>query len=182
MGKHNCAIIGCTNSSNRLIKWRNSSCDIHVGRNRTDCGCEPPFRLFCFPGPIISPEKRESWIRSLNRETKCRKPWKPCSSDRICSDHFVDGIPTESNPDPTLKLGFEALPRPMPRRALLKVPIEKKQHSVDQSATALSSTTVLAAEENQNENNEDVSARSRLPLHVPPDHCYAMSEIQTLCE
>ena len=118
----------------------------------------------------------------MKRETKCRKPWKPCSSDLICSDHFVDGIPTESNPDPTLKLGYEALPKPIPRRVLLKVPIEKKQTNVYQPATSLSLTTVLAAEENQNVNNEAASARSRFPLHVPPDHCYAMSENQKLCE
>ena len=73
MGKRNCAVIGCTNSSYRLRKRMNSTCDIHVGRNHTDCGWEPPCSLFCFPGPIISPEKKTNgldvWRGKLNLES-----------------------------------------------------------------------------------------------------------------
>lgn len=35
-----------------------------------------------------------------------RTPWQPSSSSVVCSEHFVDGIPTELNPLPTLKLGY----------------------------------------------------------------------------
>ena len=38
---------------------------------------------------------------------KDNKLWKPCSRDQICSEQFVDGIPTEKHPDPTLKMGYE---------------------------------------------------------------------------
>ena len=71
-----------------------------------------------------------------------------------------------------MKLGYEALPRPTPRVVLSKVPIERKKKNVDQLATLLSLAHRLAAEENQYENNEAVSARSRFPLHAPPDYCY----------
>ena len=39
-------------------------------------------------------------------------PWKPCSSDRVCSD----GIPSEQNPNPTLKLGYKKISVPTPRK------------------------------------------------------------------
>ena len=126
MGKHNCAVIGCTNSSYRLDKWKKSVCDIHTGQNHEFCGCELPFRLYCFPGPKRFAEQRERWIRCIKRATKDKKPWNPCSSNRVCSEHFVDGIPTEKNPDPSLKMGYELPQKPTARRALLKQPLPKK--------------------------------------------------------
>ena len=51
--------------------------------------------------------KREAWIKLLKRVTADNKKWKPCSNDRVCSEHFVDGIRTVENPNPALKLGYE---------------------------------------------------------------------------
>ena len=126
MGKHNCAVIGCTNSSYQLDKWRNNPCAIHAGQNHDVCGCELPYRLYCFPGPKRFAEQRERWIRCVKRVTKDKKPWYPCSSDRVCSEHFVDGIPTEKNPDPSLKMGYELPEQPTSRRSLVKQPLAKK--------------------------------------------------------
>ena len=69
---------------------------------------------------------RERWIRCVKRVTKDKKPWYPCSSDRVCSEHFVDGIPTEENPDPSLKMGYELPEQPTSRRSLVKQPLAKK--------------------------------------------------------
>ena len=56
-------------------------------------------------------------------------PWKPCSSDRVCSEHFVDGIPIEQNPNPTLKLGYKKISVPTPRKpSKLRKFSERNQH------------------------------------------------------
>ena len=60
-----------------------------------------------FPSIKRNFEKREAWIKLLKRVTADNKEWKPCGNDRVCSEHFVDGIPTVENPNPTLKLGYE---------------------------------------------------------------------------
>ena len=94
MGPINCAIIGCTNNSRQLHKWKMLNCEVHQGKLKADCGCEPPFRLFCFPGEIRYKEKREIWIKLINRINPDKSVWKATKNDRICSFHFVDKIPT----------------------------------------------------------------------------------------
>jgi len=54
-----------------------------------------------------------------------KKEWRPCSNDRVCSEHFVDGLPTCENPNPTLKLGYK-LKQTIPRRKLFREPLIKK--------------------------------------------------------
>ena len=117
MGKLICTVIGCTNSYYRLDKWKKSICDLHSDKTHEVCVCEKPFRLYCFPGPIRFHERRERWIKVIRRVTKDNKLLKPCSSD--CSEHFVDGIPTEKHPDPTLKMGYELPQKVKARRALV---------------------------------------------------------------
>lgn len=60
------------------------------------------------------------------------KPWVPCLSDRVCSDHFKGtfegeyGWPTEKHPDPSRNLGYE--PKTInPRRVIVKHPPPKKK-------------------------------------------------------
>ena len=48
--------------------------------------------------------ERDAWIQALKRENQNRTNWTPKSSDKICSLHFVDGIPTKANPLPTMKI------------------------------------------------------------------------------
>ena len=41
-------------------------------------------------------------------KAKCRQfCLKPCASDRVCSEHFLDQIPNVDNPDPTINLDYE---------------------------------------------------------------------------
>ena len=37
-------------------------------------------------------------VQTVKGENPNRTKWTPESSDRICSLHFVDGIPTKENP------------------------------------------------------------------------------------
>ena len=129
MGNGNCAVIGCHNNSKKLKNWKELICDIkeHEGKIKELCGCEAPFRLFMFPSNKRNGHKREAWIRLLKRQNIDKTSWQPCSSDRVCSEHFVDDIPTEHNPDPTLKLGYdkiEVLTRKPPK---LRTFVEKKK-------------------------------------------------------
>ena len=122
----NCAVVGCTNSTYKLKKWKTRVCEIHTDRNHADCPCQPPFRLHTFPSELRFAVIRDKWILAINRETKKKKPWKPGKSDVICSVHFVDGMPTAMNPAPTLELGYYQ-PVLKPRRKLVRnVPVKQQ--------------------------------------------------------
>ena len=116
MGPANCAVIGCSNSTQKLKKWKED----HVECAEMICCCDPPFRLFMFPSIKRNSDKRKQWVQLMKRETVDKKPWQPCGSDRVCSKHFVDGEPTEKNPNPTLELGYkkDIATRQQPRRSI----------------------------------------------------------------
>ena len=63
MGK-NCAVIGCTNSTVKIFKWRAETCAVHEGKTRKEWGCwlEPHYKLFCFPNEkkMLRQERDES--------------------------------------------------------------------------------------------------------------------------
>lgn len=123
MGK-NCAVIGCSNSTVRIYKWRTEPCTIHEGKTRKECGCwmEPPYRLYCFPSEIQNNDARKRWIHCLRRENKNKSAWKPGVSDRVCSIHFVDGAPTVSNPYPTLNMGYDVNEKKSRRKLFRALP------------------------------------------------------------
>ena len=64
-------------------------------------------------------KQRELWANKMRIEKDGSK-WLPKPSDRVCSDHFIDQIPTEAHPDPTLHLGYDVVPVTTPRRALFR--------------------------------------------------------------
>ncbi|XP_065652925.1 uncharacterized protein LOC136080238 [Hydra vulgaris] len=108
--KVNCAVIGCTNSSYKLEKLKDKTCFQHEGKILSECGCEAPFRMYCFPSFKRNSIKKEQWISQLRREgNKKESAWKPGTADRVCSDHFVDKIPTVMNPNPTINMEFSSL-------------------------------------------------------------------------
>ena len=125
MPKVNCAVIGCSNSTYVLNKWKNETCDIH-SLKKSDCSCERPFLLYCFPSILKNNEQRKSWIRSMKREGENKTVWQPKDSDRVCSVHFVDGAPTAKNPLPTLNMGYEIVKKKS-RREILRMPPSKKK-------------------------------------------------------
>lgn len=137
MGPVNCAVVECTNNSRMLEKWKNSECETHHGVLKKECGCEQPFKLYCFPGPVRYLEKRQKWIKLIKRVNPDKSQWQPKSSDRICSIHFVDNVPSVENPNPTLNMGYE-MRQSTSRRTLFKNPLpsaKKKSKKIDDRET-----------------------------------------------
>ena len=143
MGPANCAVVGCTNNSRKLDKWKKSLCEMHPGSLKEACPCNasPPFRLYCFPGSKRYKDKLDKWIKLLKRQNADKSSWKPCASDRVCSEHFVDQIPTVENPDPTINLGYEIYV-PSSRRELFRHAVPHKKRKIDQENQPACSSSI----------------------------------------
>ncbi|XP_077866166.1 uncharacterized protein LOC144353499, partial [Saccoglossus kowalevskii] len=102
-----CAVTGCQNHTRKLRQWKTLPCEKHECNYGTgECDCPPPFTLFPFPTEIKDSSARTRWTKAI-RENSLRENWNPTRyEDRICSDHFVGGEPTEKHPDPTLNLNI----------------------------------------------------------------------------
>ena len=109
-GYRNSAVFGCGNSGARLKKWMDNLCPVHeCSQGRSICDCTPPFSLFPFPTDLQSSERRQQWIKLINRKDEKGKNWQPKSDSRVCSTHFPDGRPTSQNPNPTINFGYKAI-------------------------------------------------------------------------
>ena len=109
-----------------------------------ECGCTQPFSLYMFPSELRNGDKRREWISRMKRETAKKLPWTPRPSDRVCSEHFVDGIPTPENPFPFLKLGYSAQEKPK-RREIIKHKLKISQgESSTTTSSALDSSALLS--------------------------------------
>ena len=102
-GTGNCAVIGCTQNTKKISNWKESICETH-DQPHNNYPCNQPYTLYCFPSKN---SYRVKWIEAMRRVNAEKSVWKPCQSDRVCSVHFVDGVPTEQNPYPTWQLGYE---------------------------------------------------------------------------
>ena len=131
MPKVNCAVNGCTSSTYQLNKWTLEICDAHHHPGscitKENCkDCEKPFVMYCLPSVLKSEEKRKLWKKALKRENKDKIVWLPRNSDRVCSIHFIDGIPSAANVVPTLHLDCEK-EAPKFRREPLRETLQKKR-------------------------------------------------------
>ena len=79
------------------------------------------------------------WIKALKRENKDKTAWLPRNSDRVCSIHFIDGIPTAANPVPTLHLDYEK-EVPKSRRELFRQPLQKIRKAEKNQQTLIVTT------------------------------------------
>ena len=111
MAKYWCCVTDCSNSSKKLKKWKLTYCELHKcpsGAVDYGCSCPPPFTFHAFPTERADPEGRRRWINRINRiDEKTNTQWVPKPYNRVCSDHFVDKKPTQENPWPSLKLGYQ---------------------------------------------------------------------------
>ena len=100
-----CVAVGCTNDS-RKIKL---------------CGKYPDMldadgnivAFFPLPSATRSIKQRKAWIKALRRAD-----FNPDAKERwhcVCSRHFVDGRPTDTNPVPTL-FDYNNFKRPVAER------------------------------------------------------------------
>ena len=65
-GAH-CVVVGCTNGSYKLRKWREELCPVHnINYGIAHCVCEPPFKLFTFPTVLKDNDGRKRWIRAVS--------------------------------------------------------------------------------------------------------------------
>ena len=169
MGPSNCAVVKCFNTSKKLKDFCEKQCGVHAGLLKGSCGCPQPYRLYMFPFIKRNHEKRQAWIKLLKRVKADKSEWKPCGNDRVCSEHFVDGIPTVENPNPTLKLGYD-LNKAKPRRTLFKEPIPKKTKKTlsvcDSNALSTSSASSSSHADNVNISSVEGSFMSDLQHHL----------------
>ena len=100
MPKVNCDVVGCSSSTYRINKRKKEPFLEHVDKNVVKGqfpNCERPYTVFQLRWQKTKRE-RDAWIQAFKRENPSRTKWNLTSSDRICSLHFVDGIPTNANP------------------------------------------------------------------------------------
>ena len=72
---------------------------------------------------------RLQWANALNRKSIPKQVF-------VCSDHFLDGKPTERNPIPQLKLGYEKKTIPGRRKFMRHEPESKKRKLIQEESGA----------------------------------------------
>ena len=92
-----------------------------------------------FPGIKRNFKKREARMKRLKRATADNKEWNPCGNDRVSNEHFVDGILSAKNPNPTLKLGYQ-LKQTKLRRTLFRETLTKNSKKLPASSASTQST------------------------------------------
>ena len=89
MPKVNCSVVGYSNSTYKINKWKKGTCteqNLEAEGNckkKGDClECKPPSQLHTFPGSIKCKQLREAWIKAVRREPFHKKgSWQPAPSD-----------------------------------------------------------------------------------------------------
>lgn len=180
-----CAIVGCSNGTYRLKKWKETICSQHSKLHEV-CSCLPPFELYPFPTVNNDPQARQQWIKAVNRKNpKTGKNWLPSGDDRICSKHFVDTKPTVRFPYPTLNLGYKeesvTPKRSVPKRRknichsyqAKKVKKEEKDQEIVDSGSESASIEQVTEPEQRSEPDVDSKVDESAEFSsVSHDHCY----------
>lgn len=108
-----------------------------------ECGCLP-FSHFKFPKEDVLKDK---WTTLINRQTSTtdKTPWIPDDASVVCSIHFKDGRPTDTNPLPTLNMGYNintlgtlatTKPRKLPKRGSMVTESETMISTASSSTSA----------------------------------------------
>ena len=109
----------------------------------------------------VNEEERKTWIHVIS---KAREAFDHPKNLKVCSNHFIDGKPTQSNPDPTLFLTISTntlptpnkeRPPPKPRLLNIKPPKDKKRLKYVASEQIVASSTVA---ENKSTNFDNFSS------------------------
>nr|XP_054921311.1 uncharacterized protein LOC129382015 [Dermacentor andersoni] len=95
---HRCVVFGCQTNQRKRSRLLSAVCEEHNTR-RESCRCGV-FSLHRFPSATKNDKLRHRWIAAVNR-----KNYQPSENARVCSEHFLDK-PTEQNPAPVLRLGY----------------------------------------------------------------------------
>ena len=150
-----CAFTHCSNSTYKLERWKAKQCQEHNCRYDA-CNCQAPFKLLCFPNANDEVDRRREWTHIVNRKDLVTgKNWRPDANSRICSQHFVDGNPSDILPNPTINISHKGdsitpkrkapTPRPFvksePHTKKTKVEIIRTQH-IDHNYHSICSCTL----------------------------------------
>ena len=160
-----CVVVGCSNGSYRLTKWKSLRCEKHASFHEDEqCNCQPPFKLFPFPTVKKDNEMREKWIKMVNRmkNNSRQEFYDPGKNGRICSIHFEDGHPTPKNPLPTLCMGYENAEK----RALLFTPTNSTRRKRKSESPMLSSSTSSSSLQTSS-SESSVPSKKSLSLPLP---------------
>ncbi|XP_062587939.1 THAP domain-containing protein 11-like [Saccostrea cucullata] len=103
ISKYWCVVPGCTSDGRKK-------------RNLEKYPAMEGVDFFPFPTRLKNNTIRKRWISQINREN-----FEPKRHHRVCSNHFVDGRPTECNPVPTL----------FPRNNFMRPLKERPQNAVE---------------------------------------------------
>nr|XP_047130218.1 uncharacterized protein LOC124810063 [Hydra vulgaris] len=109
---YTCVVIGCKNTNCKLKKWDKEMCQQHgCVRSEGLCTCLKPFLFNKFPNIKKNAERRDQWLKLINRKTVTDKLWQPSKDACVCSIHFTDSRPTDEHPNPTINLGYDSKKR-----------------------------------------------------------------------
>ena len=81
----------------------------------------------------------------MRRQKADKSEWDPRPSDRVCSDHFVNKIPTTEHPDPTLSLDYTCSSTKSRRQLVYQQPILKQKRKYSSTETPVSCEASLSA-------------------------------------
>ena len=90
------------NASSSKKKIRGHYCCV-VGCHRETIRDKDNVNFFRFPTGRRNPEKRQLWIKAVNRKNDDGSDWEPKEWTRICSDHFVGEKHREETNHPDYK-------------------------------------------------------------------------------
>ena len=111
-------------------------------------------------------------FRRLSSEKIETEQCGPKNSDRICSLHFVDGIPTKANPLSTMHMDYDTK-RQKTRRPLFKHPLPVKKTRVEEGEMEIG---IINNEVNQ------IESTTKLSLSVLlDDHSYCCHKDSPKC-
>ncbi|XP_070377570.1 uncharacterized protein [Dermacentor albipictus] len=96
---HHCVVFGCQNNQRKRSRLLSAVCEEHNTR-RESCRFSV-FSLHRFPSATKNAKLRHQWIAAVNR-----KNYQPSENARVSSEHFLGNKPTEQNPAPVLRLGY----------------------------------------------------------------------------
>jgi len=156
-----CAVKMCNNSKRKIMKWQQEVCEAHdCIRSDKLCTCLAPFRLYPFPTEKKQADRRSEWIRLVNRVGSDGKLWNPSKDARVCSKHFVTGMPTDLNPNPTLNMGYDSS-----ARATMFSPVygKRKRHVSKNLFQTSAASTSTSTTKKRKKNNLD---KNKLPPSI----------------
>ena len=176
-----CAVVGCTNNTANLRKWRKHWCLSHndiIGKGK--CSCKEPYILY--PFPKVTDPLHEKWVQAVNRyDPVSRKRWTPDRKySRVCSAHFTDNKLTKDNPIPCLNMGYGTDPKQKTFRKP-RTPPKERITVRKNSPAAKKNISSLFCEPTKEDMDTDTDRNLQEPILFHDRHCNKDNEYCQKC-